>query len=224
MAWLIVQNISLSYDKSSNIISNLSFTATTGDSILLEGRNGIGKTTILKSIAGIIKPVTGKILIDGHDVSSVSYTKRKKLVSLAQQSPNYSPPIKVSEFLEIALLENFSSLSSQRRIKRFVNLLEIEELLLRPINTLSEGQKKLALLCRTFIQGSEVILLDEPDAFLDIYNQKLVINAINEIVSEGKIVIFVSHNEHFYSQICNKKIQILSNSEFLTLEMDKIMS
>ncbi|MFN4245459.1 MAG: ATP-binding cassette domain-containing protein [Brevinematia bacterium] len=209
---LSVQNITLSYDGKTHIISNLSFDLVSGDILLIEGRNGIGKTTILKSIAGLIKPIHGKILINNYDIHLSPNSLRYFLVSFAQQSPNYSSPIRVIEFIEMANL-NYS-FSYQKRMKKFVNLLEIENLLFKPLNTLSDGQKKLVLLCRTFIQNTKVVLLDEPEAFLDIYNQKLIVKAIKEISNEGKIVTFVSHNQSFYSQIYNKKLQILSSEKF----------
>lgn len=223
MTELIIDNITISYNHVIPIISNFSFIATSGDVVLLEGRNGSGKTTILKSIAGIIKPIKGNIYINGNDIFSISHSKRKTIVSFAQQSPMYSSPIKVLEFLEMALPLNNSYLVGWRRIKKFVKLLEIEELLLEPINTLSEGQKKLILLCRTFIQDSKVILLDEPEAFLDTYNQKLLINTIKEVINEEKVIIFVSHNQSFSSELYNKKIQIISNSQFILSEKEKIL-
>lgn len=220
MSVLKVENVFLSYDRRSPIISNFSLEAHSGDCILLEGRNGKGKTTILKAISGLLEPVSGKITIDGFDVFSVSSSKRKSLVALAQQSPYYNTPIKVIEYLEMALPKQFS-LQSPKRLRKYIDLLEVEDLLLKPLNALSEGQKKLALICRTFVQGSSVLLLDEPDAFLDTYNQKLVKNGIKEVLNEGKIVIFTSHNESFYSNLYNRKVSIISSSVF---EIEQVAS
>lgn len=213
---LAICNISLSYDKHHNVISNFSLNASSGECILIEGRNGIGKTTILKAIAGILKPVSGEIKIDDHSIFSIPHSKRKTLVSFSQQSPNYSSPVKVIEFLKMA-----SSTEKQKRVEKFVNLLEIRDLLPKPINLLSDGQKKLALLARTFIQNTKVMLLDEPDAFLDLYNQNLLIRSIKEVLDEGKIVIFVSHNPYFSSQIFTKKVLILSSSNFVFYDKQK---
>ncbi|MGB9622131.1 MAG: ATP-binding cassette domain-containing protein [Brevinematia bacterium] len=217
-----ISSISISYSKP--IIENLSFSLESRDILLIEGRNGIGKTSILKSIAGIIKPTRGTITVNNKNIFEVSNQERKKLVSLAQQSASYFTPIKVIEFLETAITSN-SMIENWKRIKKFIEILEIENILSKPINTLSEGQKKLALVCRTLIQGSIVTLLDEPEAFLDIHNQSLLIKAIEELVKEDKIVIIVSHNESFYSKICNKKLSILNKNTFQfyeKLELSKI--
>lgn len=213
MKKLSVENITLAYNKSKPIVSNLSFDVGPGECVLIEGRNGIGKTTILKSIAGLLKPISGSITINNIDIYNIPISQRKLLVSYSQQSPSYSTPIKLIEFLEMALPPK-GYLIGWRRIKKFIKLLEIDELLLEPINTLSEGQKKLALLARTFIQDTEVVLLDEPEAFLDTYNQNLLINSIREILNEQKIVIFVSHNPYFSNQILTKRIKILSPTVF----------
>lgn len=213
MTKLYVKDIVLSYDKVKPIISNLSFEAKQGECILIEGRNGIGKTTLLKAIGGLLKPISGTITVNDVNIYNIPITQRRFLVSYSQQSPSYSTPIKLIEFLEMALTSK-GYLLGWRRIKRFIRLLEIEELLLEPINTLSEGQKKLALLARTFIQDSNIILLDEPESFLDTYNQKLLINAIKELLQEDKIVLFVSHNIHFSNQILTKRIKILSPTVF----------
>ncbi len=210
--YLSLIDVTLSYDRKSKVISNLSFDLFSGDVLLISGRNGIGKTTVIKSIAGLIKPISGKILIDGYNVSLIPAYLRYFLVSFAQQSPSYHSPIKVIEFLQMATLDY--SLKERKRIQRFVKMLEVEELLYKPLNVLSEGQKKLVLLCRTFVQNTKVVLLDEPEAFLDIYNQKLVIDAIKEVSSEGKIVVFVSHNQSFYSELYNKKLDIISSEKF----------
>ncbi|MCX8028753.1 MAG: ABC transporter ATP-binding protein [Brevinematales bacterium] len=216
---LNVLGIHISYNKNEEIITNFSLSATSGDIILIEGRNGIGKTSLLKSIAGIIKPQKGTITINNKDIFSIPLNKRKGLVVFAQQSPHYSSPIKVIEFLEMALHNN-NTYTNRRRMLKYINLLQIQEILNKPLNLLSEGQKKIALLCRTFIQGSSVILLDEPDAFLDSYNQNLISNSILEITREGKIVILVSHNKSFYSKLYTRKVSILSSSEFLFESVD----
>lgn len=208
---LVVSSITVSYSKP--VIENLSFSLTSGDVLLIEGRNGVGKTSILKAIAGLIKPLKGTISINNKNVLEVPHYERKKLVSLAQQLTYYSTPIKVIEFLEIGATSN-SFISNWKRIKKFIRLLELDDLLIKPLNILSEGQKKLSLLCRTFIQGSIITLLDEPEAFLDTYNQNLLIKAIEELVKENKIIIIVSHNQSFYSKICNKKLSILDKNSF----------
>jgi len=220
--YLEVINLSAGYLPKFPIISNFSLYAEDSECILISGRNGTGKTTLLKTIVGILNPIEGKIFINNKNLISLPLNKRKKLVTYAQQSPNYSTPIKVVEFLEFSVIDNylpktignkvvFREKRSTKKIERlslFVELLGIRELLNEPVSLLSEGQKKLVLLARTFIQGSKVVALDEPDAFLDLTNQKLVAEAIKLTLNEGSIVLLISHNPSFYEKLITKEINI----------------
>ncbi len=220
--YLEVINLSAGYLPKFPIISNFSLYAEDSECILISGRNGSGKTTLLKTIVGILNPIEGKIFINNKDLISLQLNKRKKLVSYAQQSPNYSTPIKVIEFLEFSITDDYLpkiignkvvfrgkiSPKKTERLFLFIELFGIKELLNEPVSLLSEGQKKLVLLARTFIQGSKVIALDEPDAFLDITNQKLVSEAIRLTLNEGSIVLLISHNHSFYEKLITKEINI----------------
>ncbi len=207
-----VENISFRY-RDISLFESFSYYAYEGDVVHIFGRNGAGKTTLLKIVSGYIRPTQGRVTINGFDVHEVPHLLRARLVSFAQQLPFYISPIGVYEFISFGLYTH--SWKSLEKVFYFSKLMGITELLYKPLSILSEGQKKLVLLTRVFVQDSNVILLDEPDAFLDLENQDILADVISMLSCQGKIFFIVSHNLGFISRIKGRlrKLEIFRKEE-----------
>ena len=159
-----LQNISISAGEFS--LTDLSFQIADGQYAVMMGRTGRGKATILECICGLRKPKSGKILIDGIDVTSWNPGDRQ--VGYVPQDLALFPTMSVRQHLEFALrLRKQSASQVSARTKELANTLGIDHLLKRSITGLSGGEAQRIALGRALSFEPRVLLLDEPLSALD---------------------------------------------------------
>lgn len=187
-------------------LDNVSAIIGKGDFIAVTGRNGGGKSTLLKSILKLISPTQGRVAYywDGQPV------ERLKFGYLPQKSNVDSRfPITVEEVVESGLLGNRSnrrgaySDGTKCRITEVLRLVGVEELRRRVIGTLSGGQLQRALIGRALISNPDIVVLDEPLSYLDRDFVGQVYDIISEI-SKRTTVILVSHEMTVISEMANR--------------------
>lgn len=168
------------------LFADLSFSLERGQTLVLLGRNGRGKTTLLKCVAGLLRPTAGEIRCDG----------------IAGYVPqNFAPAFSYSVF-DVVLMGRarhvgiFSSPTAADRESAYEALTElgIAGLARRSIVTLSGGERQLVLIARALASGADVLLLDEPAAALDFHNQAVVLATLRRLSGErGLTVVMTTH-------------------------------
>ncbi|HVR56241.1 MAG TPA: ABC transporter ATP-binding protein [Pseudolabrys sp.] len=171
----------------------------TGEVLALLGPNGGGKTTLLKTLLGLLKPKAGEVLLGGKPLDNYSISERARVVA-------YVPQVHISTFaftVETVVLMGrtahgslFSRPSGQDRavaqaaLERF----GIATLANRPYTMISGGERQLVLLARALAQEPQFIVLDEPTASLDFGNQGKVMREIRALAKSGHGVLFTTHD------------------------------
>ena len=171
----------------------------TGEVLALLGPNGGGKTTLLKTLLGLLKPKAGEVLLGGKPLDNYSISERARVVA-------YVPQVHISTFaftVETVVLMGrtahgslFSRPSGQDRavaqaaLERF----GIAALANRPYTMISGGERQLVLLARALAQEPQFIVLDEPTASLDFGNQGKVMREIRALAKSGHGVLFTTHD------------------------------
>ena len=159
---------------------------------LVLGPNGAGKTTLLKIIAGVIRPQRGLALIDGELPSRV----RSRIAYIPAQL-NVDGLARV---VDIAESMNYGSGSRWREfIKDYLERLGIGWALYRRISTLSSGEQRLVIIAAALSRDPDVVIADEPTAFLDIGNQAKVYSLFRQLSRDGVLVVAASHDVHYAS-------------------------
>lgn len=208
---LSIDNLTVSYPGVREpAIENVSFTVIEGTITMLIGPNGSGKTTILKAILGLIRS-TGKIEVDGQGVQS----KYQQIGYVPQRfSFDTSFPITVSEF--IALPGNPDELNIQKILSE-VKLSQAED---HQLSSLSGGQLQRVLLARELLHQPKILLLDEPEAGVDIEGEEVFYHLIDELVQNHQMTaLIVSHEldlvyKHADQVVCvNKQMVCRGNPE-----------
>ncbi len=184
------------------ILKGVSFDILPKQNIAIVGKNGAGKTTIVKLLCGFYTPDKGVITIDGHDVSTLNKVEYwRRLSALFQESDAFGVTIK-----EIIAASKIDSVSDVERIKHYTNATGvknwIETLPLKYDNPIgrdfehgvapSSGQWQRIALARTFFKDPEVMILDEPTSNVDPEAEEQIFNQILDIGAD-KIIIFISH-------------------------------
>jgi iron complex transport system ATP-binding protein len=179
--------------------SGLDVALETGEVLALLGPNGGGKTTLLKTLLGLIKPKAGEVRLGGRALGSYSVRERARSIG-------YVPQVHVGTFaftVETVVLMGrsahgglFGAPSGRDREVAAATLarLGISALAARPYTEISGGERQLALLARALAQEPQFIVLDEPTASLDFGNQGKVLREIRALAAAGHGVLFTTHD------------------------------
>lgn len=226
---LKVENISASYNKEP-IIENISFDLNSGRLLGLLGLNGVGKTTLLKVIGGLLKPIEGKVLIGDKDILLYKSKERARYVSYMPQRNSIIYNTLVLDVVLMGItpyLNIFSYPTDDHKKKAYdaLNMVNMEKYYSNNFLHLSEGEKQLILIARSLLQNSQLMLFDEPDSSLDFNNKHMILSKIKEIIKEhNKTGIISLHDPNMALEHCDNII-ILKDGKlhtyFNTGEIDK---
>jgi len=171
-----------------------------GELHCIVGPNGAGKTTLLRCVTGLLSEWHGNIAINGLDVRQLGRRQMAQLVALVPQGGIEPLPFTVEQFVlmgRYAYLNPLGRYSHEDEAKVAEALAAVEATVLakRPLNELSGGERQRAVLARALAQGSPLMLLDEPTAFLDLDGQTEVLQLLRNLVDTGeKAALAVTHD------------------------------
>lgn len=216
---LKIENITVGY-KEKVIVRDINFATKPGEFTALLGLNGTGKTTLLKTISGLLKPIGGKVLVNGEDILILNEKNRAKHISFMPQRHSIIYDTKVIDVVLMGItpyLTIFESPNKEHK-KMAYKILEamgMERYSERNFLHLSEGQKQLIIIGRSLMQSAEIMLFDEPDSALDFKNKHMILNNIKEILEEQKkIGIITLHDPNFALSYCDKIIIINEGKKY----------
>ena len=201
-----VINLSKSY-KSKQAVNNISFKINENEIVGLLGPNGCGKTTTIGMMLGLLKPTSGKVLINGMDIE-------KNKISLLHKMNFISPYIELPKKLTVrqnlivyGKLYNVYNLNDQ--IDYLSKKLRLNKLLDNVTGELSSGQKNRVSLAKALINNPTVLLLDEPTASLDPETGDFVRTFLENYIKENKIsVLLASHNMDEVKRLCSSVLMM----------------
>jgi len=207
-----ISNLSKKY-KNTLAVKSMNFKINKGKIIGLLGPNGCGKSTTIGMILGLIKPTTGNVLINGHDME-------KNRTDLLQKMNFISPYIELPKKLTIQ--ENlqvygrmYGVKNLDNKIYEIIEMLNLKNLFKRKTGELSSGQKNRVSLAKALINDPEILLLDEPTASLDPDVGDYVRGIIeNFSSSKQKTILIASHNMDEVERLCDE-VMMMKNGEII---------
>jgi len=209
--------VSLGYNKV--IYSDINASASSTEMIAVVGANGMGKSTLFRSISGILKYHKGAVNIMGKRIESYSPANLAQQVTFV---PSQSPRARDLSLFDMVATGCYNRSNWIGNISKEDRLLILETLVKvglkgfekRDSSRLSDGEFQRAAIARSLVQNSQIILLDEPTAFLDIANKIIITNLLKEIaVTEKKTVIFSTHDLMQALKLCDK-IWVMGHTRF----------
>ena len=189
-----------------------------GDCVGLLGANGVGKTTLLHSLAGLRRPAAGEVLLDGTPIASQPRRRVARRVGLLMQQPEDSLPATV---LETALIrhphldfwrwESHSDVAIARRALKAVGLEGLEQ---RAQTALSGGERRRLDLATVLAQDPAVFLLDEPAGQLDLHHQLALLGQLQRLAAqEGRALLMSLHDINLAARFCNRIVMLFGEGE-----------
>ncbi len=203
-----VRNLSVGYD--TPLLTDISFSSESGQTVGILGRNGCGKTTLFRGISGSIRRFSGQILVNGTDCSALSLRRQAALLSLLPQTTEIMEGIFAREVIAMGRYPYGSIFREERGdvqacVHQAVQILGIEHLLEQDCGTLSQGQRQLVLLARLLVQDTPVMLLDEPNAALDCDNAHTMFTVLQQLVRKSqKTALMILHDPELALHWCDR--------------------
>lgn len=212
MAALLVENLSIGYENNP-VLTNLSFSVEKGDYLAIVGENGAGKSTLIKTLLGLLKPISGKIEFhDELNKKEIGYLPQQTVVQKDFPASIYE--VVLSGFISKMGLRPFYSTEEKAIAKENIEKMGLSNLLNRSYKELSGGQQQRVLLARALCATSKLLLLDEPTAGLDPKVTSEMYDLIEKLNNEGITIIMISHDISAAIKYANKILHIGSEIFF----------
>ncbi|MEO0279908.1 MAG: ABC transporter ATP-binding protein [candidate division WOR-3 bacterium] len=203
------------------VLRGVSFYLKKGEILSILGKNGTGKTTLLRVLSGILKPLKGEINFDGKNIFKMDPFERAKKISYLPQFYESDVPFTVYEMVELGFYP-YTKVDKEK-LDYFLRIFDIYELKNKKFSELSGGQKQKVLLARSLVKDPELILLDEPSLHLDFENTFLIFDIMKNILKrENKNLIFVIHDINIAIKFSDYFLFLKENGNTLFVEKNKI--
>lgn len=215
---LEVSDLHVSYGQS-EVIHGLNFTAKKNETLAIMGRNGMGKTTLFKSLIGILEAGKGSIKVDGKDVTSnESYQRVENGIAYVPQGRMIFPTLTVQENIETGM-----EVSGLKRIPDDIYALfpVLQEMRHRKGGNLSGGQQQQLAIARALVTNPKVLLLDEPTEGIQPSIIKDIAKILNEIQKTRDITIIVSEQVLSFTMAIADRIIVIDGGNFIHEDLRK---
>lgn len=197
-------------------VDEISFDLKKGEIAVLLGENGAGKSTLLRIISGYLEPDAGEVEINGVNLRQDRMSFLRQIGYVQEVSSLYTE-MTVAEFLEfVANIREINSLDIAEKVKNVINILELNDVVVQNLETLSKGVKKRVELAAVLVAEPEVVLLDEPTEGLDPLQKETIRKIIKKYAKKHTILISTHALED--AEALNGRILLMRKGKMLANE------
>jgi len=210
-----INQLSKVYENGFTALKNVNLEIKRGEILALLGPNGAGKTTLISSIAGIVSPTEGNILVDGFD-NVKNYKQARKLIGLVPQELTIGSFESVWDTVRFTR-GLFGKKTDKNYLEKVLKDLSLWEKKDNQLRTLSGGMKRRVLIAKALSHQPKILFLDEPTAGVDVELRKDMWRLVNQLRKDGVTIILTTHYIEEAEEIADR-IGIISNGEVMLIE------
>ncbi len=216
---LVVQDLHFGYG-SEGVLRGFAMEVGRGEMVGIVGPNGVGKTTILRLISGVLSPSRGRVFVDGSDITTLTAAQRGRLVSVVPQNPRLPLGFKLLDLVmmgrnpHLGLLqwEGERDVEAARTAMEMTGLWRLAD---RAVGTLSGGEQQRAVVALALTQEAPVMLLDEPTSSLDLAHQTGILDLVTDVQHRLKgTVVMAIHDLTLAAQYCDRLVMLAGGREY----------
>lgn len=233
---ITLSHLSVGYKVGHAVVSDINLALQSGKLACLIGENGVGKSTLLKTLTGFLPKLEGSLLLDGKDISEFSQRALARQISIVLTQKPDVQNLTVEEIVGLGRSPYtgfFGKLhaNDQQIVDESITAVGIEKLKNRMIQTLSDGERQKVMIAKALAQQTPVIFLDEPTAFLDFSSKVETFQLLQRMAHEmGKLVLLSTHDLELAVRFSDTLLQVngdglrtVSNEE-VTHQMQMIIN
>lgn len=196
---LVGRNIVVGYEDGPEVLSEVDVEVRRSQVLCIVGPNGIGKSTLLAVLAGVLAPRSGEVLIQGYNLNRLPNLKRAQIIGYLPQNIRPYASYTVRELVALGRYPHasglgFETVRDQEAVERAMELTNVAHIKGRSIEAISGGERQRALIASVLASEPQVLLLDEPTAALDIGQRSAVFATLRALASQGAAVAAVTHD------------------------------
>lgn len=190
------------------ILKGINFSVESGKALGLLGRNGAGKTTTIRILMDVFHANSGEMFLDGK-----KFDPRKVQIGYLPEERGLYPKRQILEqMIYLARLRGVSKKKAIANSEKWLEKLQVSQYKDKLLETLSKGNQQKVQLASTLVCDPDIVILDEPFSGLDPVNSQILQDVVKELIADGKIVIFSSHQMSYVEEFC-EDVVIINHGE-----------
>ncbi len=226
---LQVVNGTFAYKGAEPILRNINLDVQEGELIAVLGPNGVGKTTLLKCLLGLLRWKSGQTLLNGEDIREIPERSFWQQIAYVPQARGTANSYTVEEMLLLGRASRIGAFRTPgkedlQEVDRVLERLHIENLRTKRCNRISGGELQMVLIGRALVSGAGILVLDEPESNLDFRNQLIVLDMLESLSREGKSCIFNTHYPAHALQRADRSLLLDRNGSSLFGETQDVIT
>jgi len=190
------------------ILKGINFSVESGKALGLLGRNGAGKTTTIRILMDVFHANSGEMFLDGKPFES----RKVQIGYLPEERGLYPKRQILEQMVYLARLRGVSKKEAIANAEKWLTKLQVDQYKDKLLETLSKGNQQKVQLASTLVCDPDIVILDEPFSGLDPVNSQILQDVVRELIGDGKIVIFSSHQMSYVEEFC-EDVVIINHGE-----------
>lgn len=224
-----VQELLCGYAPKKPVVGPLSFSIARGEIVCMLGPNGVGKTTLFKTLLGLLKPLGGGVQLCGRALERYRPKELARVLAYVPQEHIPPFPYRVCDVVVMGCNPNMHELSSpgEREYEKAMDMLSqmgVAHLAQQDYTAISGGERQMVLIARALAQDTKILVLDEPTAHLDYGNESRVLAQVQRLSGIGYTILMISHMPNHAFLCCDRVLAIGRDGFFASGEPDTVLS